>query len=57
MKKLTTVLYDDDENVLSRSETDVENSEDIARHLEKFHSIEIALERQVENEIKQMILD
>lgn len=56
MKKIITILIDDDENVLSRAETDVETPEDIARHLEKFHSIEIALERQVEAEIEQDLI-
>lgn len=57
MKKLVTYLYDEDENVLSKVETLVETSDDIARHLEKFHSIEVALERQIENEIEQELIE
>lgn len=57
MKKIITILLDDDENVLSRAETDVETSDDIARHLEKFHSIEIALERQIDLEIEQDLIE
>lgn len=52
MKKIVTYLYndDDEESVLCRAETTVETLDDIARHLEKFHSIETVLKRQVESE-------
>lgn len=49
MKKIVTYLYsdEDEESVLCKAETVVENEDDVARHLEKFHSIEVVLKRKV----------
>lgn len=55
MKKIVTILYNDEDEyeggILTRAETIVETADDISRHLEQFHKIEHALERQIENEI------
>lgn len=45
MKTIRTAIYDEDDNVISMAETEVDNVNDIERHLENWHSLKSSFKR------------
>lgn len=53
MKTIRTVITDEDDNVISMAETEVDSIEDIERHLENWHSLKSSFKRHEKIEEEQ----